>query len=228
MPESEVIPALLLAALLAGDATPESGPSGTDAYRALGVRPQDVLTSTVVRSNVLPGGVKQVVCIATYLTRKKEEAKAVNVRFGVFEIQGSNLVEVYRRDLGEELGGHVANGDLQLLDLDLDGTTEMVLSYELFRDPTVKERQAEIVLHDGKVLATGWTGTIEYDATRAARTVPEERRDRYAREFDWGKTMRTRGTTIFLTKRVFAVAGDTLSTPRTIEEAFPLRPAPSW
>ncbi len=223
-----MIRAWLLVALLAGDATPTPAPSGADAYRALGLRPQDVLTGTVVRANVLPGSVKQVVCVATYFTGKKDEANAVNVRLGVFEVRGADLVPVYRRDIGEERGGHVANGDLQVLDLDLDGVTEMVLSYELFRDPLVKERQAELLLHDGKALTAGWSGTIEYDATRAARTVPEERRDRYVREFDWGKTMRTHGTTLFVSKRVFAVAGATLATPRTIEETFPLRPAPSW
>jgi hypothetical protein len=214
--------------LFAGWAAPAFAQSGVDAYRALGLRPQDVLSGTVVRANVLPGAEKQVVCLATYLTGKKDEAGAVNVRVGVFEPRGAELVSVYRRDLGEELGGHVANGDLQILDLDLDHVSEMVLSYELFRDPLVKERQAEIVLHDGTALVTAWKAVIEYDATRAARTVPEERRDRYKREFDWTRTMKTRGVTLFVAKRVIAVAGDTLPAPRTIEETFPLRPAEGW
>jgi len=202
--------------------------SGTDAYRALGLRPKDILNGTVVRAAVLPGTEKQVVCLATYFTGKKDEANAVNVRLGVFGLRGTELVEVYRRDLGQELGGHVAGGDIQILDLDLDRVSEIVLSYELFRDPLVKERQAEIVLHDGTVLRTAWKATIEYDATRAARSVPEERRDRFVREFDWSKTMGTRGVTLFVTKRVSAVAGETLEPPRTIEETFPLRPAAGW
>ena len=220
--------ATLFALLWAGCVEPSVAQSGVDAYRALGLRSQDVLSGTVVRANVLPGGTKQVVCLATYLTGKKDEAGAVNVRVGVFEPRGSELVTVYRRDLGEELGGHVANGDLQILDLDLDRISEMVVSYELFRDALIKERHAEIVLHDGTALKTAWKNVIEYDATRAARTVPEERRDRFKREFDWARTMGTRGVTLFVTKRVFAVAGDTLPAPRTIEETFPLRPAEGW
>lgn len=220
--------ASLLGLLFVGSVAPALAQSGAEAYRALGLRPQDVLNGTIVRANVLPGSEKQVVCLATYFTGKKDEANAVNVRLGVFAVRGTELVLVYRRDLGEELGGHVANGDLQILDFDLDRVSEMVLSYELFRDPSVKERQAEIVLHDGTALKTAWKATIEYDATRAARSIVEERRDRFVREFDWSRTMGTRGVTLFVSKRVFAIAGETLEAPRTIEETFPLRPAEDW
>ena len=221
---------MLCGLLLLASAPSASAPSGVDAYRALGLRPQEVLTGTIVRASVLPGGDKQVVCLATYLTGKRDEANAVNVRLGVFEVRGSEaeLVSVYRRDLGAELGGHVGYGDIQILDIDLDHVSEMVLSYELFRDPLVKERHAEIVLHDGTGLHTAWIAPIEYDATRAARSVPEDRRDRYVREFDWAKTMSTRGITLFVSKRVLAVAGETLAAPRTVEETFRLRPAEGW
>ena len=221
----------VLAGLLLWAVVPQArAQSGVDAYRALGLRPQEVLSGTVTRANVLPGGDKQVVCIATYLTGKRDEANAVNVRLGVFEVRGPEheLVPVYRRDLAAELGGHVGYGEIQILDLDLDKISEIVLTYELFRDPLVKERQAEIVLHDGTGLRTAWKGSLEYDATRAARNVPEDRRDHYVREFDWGKTMGTRGVTLFVAKRVLAIAGEKLPAPKTVEETFPLRPAEGW
>jgi hypothetical protein len=201
--------------------------SGVDAYRALGLKPQEVLSGTVTRANVFPGGEKQLVCLATYLTGKKDEANAVNVRLGVFDVRGADneLVPLYKRDLAAELGGHVGYGEIQILDLDLDHVSEIVLTYELFKDALIKERQAEIVLHDGKGLRTAWKGPIEYDATRAARSVPEDRRDHFVREFDWAKTMRTRGVTLFVSKRMLAIAGETLPAPQTVEETFPLRPA---
>ena len=77
----------------------------TDAYRALGIKPQKILVSTVLNSPVLPGGDKQVVCIATYLTGKKSRSEAVNVKFGVFKRSGDRLVPVYERDFGAERGG---------------------------------------------------------------------------------------------------------------------------
>jgi hypothetical protein len=179
---------------------------------------------------VFPGGDKQLVCLATYLTGKKDEANAVNVRLGVFDVRGADheLVPLYKRDLAAELGGHVGYGEIQILDLDLDHVSEIVLSYELFKDALVKERQAEVVLHDGKGLRTAWKGPIEYDATRAARSVPEDRRDHFVREFDWAKTMRTHGVTLFVTKRMLAIAGEKLPAPQTVEETFPLRPAEGW
>jgi hypothetical protein len=144
----------------------------------------------------------------------------------VFDRFGKGLVTVYTRDLGMERGGYVANGDLQLLDLDLDGINEMIVSFDSFEDPLIEQRLAEVILHDGSSFLAGWSGAVEYDATKAARNVPRERRDRFMREFDFGNTMRTRGVTLFVKKRMIAVAGQRLPEPRIIEETYPLRPPP--
>ena len=80
-----------------------------------------------------------------------------------------------------------------------------------------------MILFDGDGFHTGWTGPMEYDATRAARDVPLERRDRFRRRFDFEKTMRSRGMTLFIRKEMIAVAGERLQTPQIVEETFPLR-----
>ncbi|HXV75950.1 MAG TPA: hypothetical protein VD788_06470 [Candidatus Polarisedimenticolaceae bacterium] len=199
---------------------------GSKAYRALGLRPQDVLTGTVVRAGVVPGGSEQTVCLATYLTGEEGEADAVNIRLGVFDNSGDELVPVYTRDFGADRGGWVANGDLLVFDVDRDGVKEMIVSYDDFEQPLVDQRVGEVILHDGKTLTTAWTGLLEYDATRAARDVPQERRDRYVREFDWTNTLRTRGATLFVNKKVIAVAGERLPEPRIVAETFELRGKP--
>jgi len=202
--------------------------SGVDAYRALGFEPQAVLTGTVLNSKVVPGDDVQVVCIATYFTGKKRQDEAVNVRMGVFAREGESLTPLYTRDFGVELAGAVANGDLQLLDLDRDGVNEIILSLDDYADPLVHKRVAEVILHDGDGFHTGWSGPVEYDATKAARGIPVERRDRYVREIDVANTLRTRGVTLFFEKRMIAVAGERVAEPKIVQETFPLRPAPNY
>jgi hypothetical protein len=198
-----------------------------DVYDAMGLETADVLTGTILEAKVVPGRAKQVVCIATYFTGKKDKADAVDVRLGVFEAAGEGLVVVYERAYGAELGGHVANGDLQLVDLDLDRINEIVVSFDSYQDPLIEQRLGEVIVYDGSGFRPAWTGPLEYDATKAARTVAPERRDRFTREIDFANTLRTRGITLFMTKTVIAVAGERLPKPRTVQETFPLRPAPT-
>jgi len=213
-----------LGALLAAASVPAQ--EGVKAYRAMGLSPQDVLTGTVLKADVLPGAHEQVVCLVTYLTGKQDQAGAVNVRLGVFDASGDKLVPTYTRDFGAERGGYIAGGDLIVLDVDRDGVQEIVVSYDDFEQPLIEQRMAEVILHDGKSLTTAWSGLLEYDATKAARDVPQERRDMFVREFDWAATLRTRGATLFVRKKVLAVAGERLAEPRVVEETFPLRGKP--
>jgi hypothetical protein len=136
------------------------------------------------------------------------------------------MVTVYTRDIGAERDGYVANGDLLLFDLDRDGVKEIIISYDDFAEPLIDQRIAEVIMHDGEKLTTGWSGLTEYDATRAAREVPQERRDRYVREFDWISTLRTKGATLFVNKRMIAVAGERLAEPQVVVETFELRGKP--
>ena len=210
-------------------AIPAAGQEGAKAYRALGLTPQDVLTGTVLKAHVLPEGGEQIVCLATFLTGKDDQANAVGVRLAVFEPAGEGLAAIYKRDFGAERGGYIAGGDLIVLDIDRDGVKEIIVSYDDFEQPLVKQRVAEVILHDGKSLTTAWSGLLEYDATKAARDVPQERRDQYVREFDWASTLRTNGATLFLRRKVLAVAGERLPEPRLINETFPLRGKPeNW
>lgn len=221
-----VVPATLFAVGLAA-LLPAAAQDGAKAYQALGLETQDVLTGTVLKARVVPGSGEQIVCIATYMTGKQDKSDAVNVRLGVFDVFGEGLVTLYTRDFGEEMGGYVANGDLLVMDIDRNGVNEIIVSYDDFSDPLIQQRRGEIILHDGEKLDTAWSGLLEYDATKAARELPVERRDRYVRDFDWGNTMRTRGATLFFKKKVIAVAGEHLPEPRVVEETFDLRGSPS-
>jgi len=208
-------------AALAGGARADTA---TDAYAAQGIRVKDVLSGTVLTARVLPGADKQVIAVTTYLTGQSDRARAVNVKLTVLSRQGAALVPVHSRDFGQELASPLGQGDLQVVDLDQDGVNEIVVSFENFADPLVPARWGEVIAADGAGFRTVWSGEMAYDATRAAREVPRERRDRFTREVDVAATLRSRGTTLFLKKKVVAVAGERLAEPQVVVEAFPLHP----
>jgi len=197
--------------------------TAAEAYRAMGVEAASVLSGTVLNARVVPGPGKQVVSVTTYFTGDKDPSTAVSVRFDVFQRRGETLVQIYTRDIGEENGGNVGRGDLQLVDLDNDGINEIILTFDLHSDPLIEQRVSEVVVHGGDGFATVWTGPVAYDSTRAAREVPVERRDRYRREIDLGATIGSRGETLFFKKTVIAVAGERLQQPKLVRESFPLR-----
>jgi hypothetical protein len=74
---------------------------------------------------------------------------------------------------------------------------------------------------DEGAFRVAWTGAVSYDATKAVRDIPLERRDRYLRKLDFSNTRRTRGITLFMTKTMIAVAGERLPQPQEIQETFP-------
>jgi len=218
------LPSLLGLVLLSCATASARADTAAEAYRAMGIQPASVLTGTVLTAKVLPGADKQVVSVTTYLTGSRDKDDAVGVRLDVFRRDGEGLTRIYGRDFAKESGGPVGEGELQVLDLDLDGVNEIIASYRSFLDPLVDQRLGEVVLQDNGEFRNAWSGQLEYDATRAARDVPRERRDRFTREFDFASTMRTRGITLFVNKQMIAVAGERLAQPKIVQETFPLRP----
>ncbi|HKQ61030.1 MAG TPA: hypothetical protein VJS92_07050 [Candidatus Polarisedimenticolaceae bacterium] len=197
---------------------------GVQAYRAMGVEPKDVLSGTVLTSRVVPGGDKQIVAMASFLTGRQDEASAVGVRLCVFRRDGEQLVQVYRRDLAEENGGFVGEGNVELIDFDQDGVNEIVLSFKSFKEATIEERRGEVLLYDESGFKPVWSGSLSYDGTRAVRKLAEDRRDRFTREIDLPATLGTRGVTLIFNKKVTAIAGERLAQPKVVRETFPLKP----
>lgn len=193
-------------------------------YKAMGIAAADVLNGTVLSSPVLPGADKQVVALVTYLTGKRDDAGAVNVRLEIFNRDGEALESLYSRDYGKENGGYVGRGELELVDLDGDGASEIVVTYDNAKNRVVDERRGEVLLHEAGGFRSAWSGSMLYDATRAARELPVERRDRFTRKLDPAQTRRTHGASLVFVKTTIAVAGERLAEPKTATEVFPLRP----
>lgn len=194
-----------------------------DAYRALGIDTAAVLSGTSTTAKVVPGASKQFISVTSYMTGKRSEADAVEVRLDIFQTVDGKLVPIYQRAFGAERGGYVAEGNLQVIDLDMDGVAEIVVSYESFASPVIAERVAEVLVYGEDGFEVAWSGPIRYDATKAVRDVPRERRDSFRRDLDLGKTMATRGAELHWNKRMTAIAGETLADPRLVDEVFPFR-----
>lgn len=213
-----------IAAVVIGVSGVARADNSAQVYESMKLEAAQVLSGTVLAARVVPGETKQVVALVTYMTGKKDKAGAVNVVFEVFASSGETLTSIYSRDLGSENGGYVGQGDLQIVDLDGDGVAEIVVTYDDYTDALIEERIGEILAHGPEGLETIWSGAMKYDATRAARSVPEDRRDRYKRELDVMETLRTKGETLVMKKTVIAVAGERLPEPKVVLESYPRHP----
>ena len=200
--------------------------AGVEVYEAMGVDKGAVINGTQASARVLPNSEddeKQIVCLVAYLSGKKDKATAVNLKLAILRDGADGLRPVWEQDFGAKYGGFVGEGDLQLFDLDRDGLSEMIVTFDLFSEPLIRQRFGEVIVWEESSFETGWSGAFEYDATKAVRDLPVERRDRYKRELDYASTLRTRGVTLFFNKTMLAVAGERLAEPKVIEETFPLR-----
>jgi hypothetical protein len=202
---------------------PAAADTAADVYAAMGIKAVNVMNSSVVESRVLPGDAKEVVAVVTFLTGKKDEAAALDVRLEIYRRERDTLVSIFGKDVGSENGGYVGRGELSLLDLDGDGVNEIGLYYDNLKNRLVTERTLEVIVYDDSAYRVAWSGAVEYDATKAVRDVPQDRRDRYLRKLDFANTRRTKGLTLFMTKIMISVAGERLPQPRQMQETFPLR-----
>lgn len=198
--------------------------TAADVYKQMGIPVKDVMNSSVATARVLPGDAKQLVAVVTYLTGKKDASNALGVRLDIYRTEGDKLVLAYTRDAGKENGGYVGRGEVAILDLDGDGVSEIGLYYDNLKNDMIQERRLDVIVFDNTGFHVAWSGAVSYDATKAVRDIPADRRDRYLRKLDFANTRRTKGITLFMTKTVIAVAGERLPQPKEIQETFPLKP----
>jgi len=196
------------------------------AYRALGMEVGDVLNGTVLQAQVRPNAGKEIVALVTAFTGKRDNDAAVDVHLAVLRPKGEVLETVFMKRYHETVGAPVARGELQLIDFDGDGVQEIVVRYDVERNPLIREREGEVLVAESTGFRVAWQGRLLYDATRAARDVAPDRRDHWLREIDFPETLRTRGITLFLRKTVVAVAGERLPEPKRLRETAPLLEAP--
>ncbi|MCH7779769.1 MAG: hypothetical protein IH848_02905 [Acidobacteria bacterium] len=152
----------------------------------------------------------------------------MSAELAVLEVSDGEYTLVWEQDFSAKYGGNVGEGNLELLDLDRDRQSEIIVTFDFFSEPLIRQRLGEVIVWEEDGFKTAWSGRFEYDATKAVRDVPVERRDHFIRELDLISTIRTRGVTLFFNKTMIAVAGQRLAEPKVVEETFPLRKRPNF
>ena len=136
-------------------------PAGVEAYKAMGIDKGKVINATQTSAQVLPGDSKQLVCLVAYLSGKKEKNAAIKLRLAVLEGSDGEYTPVWDQDFSSKYGVNVGEGNLELLDLDRDGQAEIIVTFDLFSDPLIRQRFGEVIVWDEDHFKTAWSGPVE-------------------------------------------------------------------
>jgi hypothetical protein len=190
-----------------------------------------IVTRTALSGDVTGGPEKESVVLVEYLTGGEDDKDAIGLVLGVYEEKvGGKRKLLWSRDYRVTAGGYVAGGSLALLDLSGDGRSEIIVQFQHRQQPGATRVLGEILRETGGLFEPAWSGLMRLDTAAPGTRVPPADRERFWREIDVEKTIRTRGGMIAFKKRVAVAAGAPIDPPEVIEESFPLgidSPGPS-
>ena len=188
--------------------------------------PRDVpreaqLTVTEARADLNGDGNQEVLLAVNALTGETDPARGSEVIFGIAATptaaeRGKLL---WSRHVMAETGQAAHDGELTAVDLDGDGRSELILTWDRSLSSTRVERWCEIyTVADTASPRKVWEGAWEKD-TRRDKDTPEAKREWMRREVDYGATRRGAGQAIVL-KKVQAVEGGVKIDPPRVESEW--------
>ncbi len=205
----------LLAALLAAAAkTPHLPQDPRDVPR------EAQLTTTVVPADLDGDGNQEVLVAVNALTGESDPAKGSEVLFGIAAPSVGNVRGklLWTRHVMAETGQPAHDGELTAVDLDGDGHSDLVLTWDRSLVAGRVERRAEIyTVHDPAHPRKVWEGEWEVD-TRQDKDVAAAKREWRRREIDFGATRREAGQAIVFKKIQAVEAGAKVQPPRVESE----------
>lgn len=188
--------------------------------------PRDVpresqLTTTEIRADLDGDGNPETLVAVNALTGESDPAHGSEVLFGVAAAaSGGQRGPLYwSRRISAESGQPAHDGELSAVDLDGDGRSELILTWDRALTDLRRERVAEVYVF-GRDLGhprKAWEGWWEKD-TRRDPKVPEAQREWVRREIDFGATRRAAGRGISLKSTRTIEAGRKLDPPRVEQE----------
>lgn len=204
-----------------------SAPTGT-----LPVDPRDVpremlLSIVETKGDITGGNPPKVLILVNALTGNEDPAKAGEVMFGIAE-PGSGkergaLLWSFR--IAEKTGLPAHDGEMTVVDFDGDGRSEILLIWDRSISGENRDRWAAIYsATDPTKPRKVWEGSWERD-TRRDSAVPQNRREWFRREVDFGATRREAGKALVFRKTQYVEGGQKLDPPRVEPEwvTAPLR-----
>jgi hypothetical protein len=190
--------------------------------RAAGKDPMSVPPKDIMISTSIPIREGLMASLIEYYAGGKNEKDAINILLSLYAMGDDDKARrLYTRDYVAEAGGFVSRSSLQVLDIDGDGTSEVLLEYHHLEKPGAIRVDLDVFRVSGERLELVWSGPIRVDTTNPSLGLPPADRDRFVREIDLAATARAANRIVF-TKTVMVAAGGTLEPPRRIAEELPL------
>ena len=110
--------------------------------------------------------------LTEYFTGEKSEKTAVDLLLGLHQLEGETRTLVASRDYNLEKGGYVSRASLEVIDLDHDGTKEILVEYYHEDRPGLTRSEMEALRIVPEGLVPIWSGPIRVDTTQITATAP--------------------------------------------------------
>jgi hypothetical protein len=175
------------------------------------------LTSTRAGADLDGDGRDETLLLVNALTGEQSAERAAEVVLGIYAA-GEDTELLWVRQVMRETGRPAHDGEVSALDLDGDGASELILSWDVSVSKGVVERYAEIYsMGRPDAPRKVWEGAWARDTRRSTET-PSAERELFSREIDYSATRRAAGRAIVFRTTHRVIAGQTLDPPRVVTE----------
>jgi len=175
------------------------------------------LTSTRTRADLDGDGRPEGLLLVNSLTGSQQKARASEVVLGVYS-EGDEGGLLWVRHVMRDTGRPAHDGELMALDLDGDGASELILTWDSSLTAEKVERWAEIyTTSDTARPRKIWEGAWVRD-TRRDPATGENARELFRREIDYAATRKAAGRAIVFRKVHRMIAGKTIDPAKTVTE----------
>src|SRR5207247_4849186 len=106
----------------------------------LAYTPPNVYVSTTT-----PYGPPPSATLTEFFTEDRNERTAMNLLLGLHRLENGEKKLLAARDYNAEAGGFVSRGSLEIIDLDRDGTNEVMVSYHHNEQPGTTRVELDVL-----------------------------------------------------------------------------------
>jgi hypothetical protein len=201
--------------------------AATGAASAAPKGPLDVPKKKVLVTTTMDAGGGLSATLTEYFTGDKSEKTGINLLLGIYRVEGDKKTLIATRDYNAQAGGYASRGALALVDLDRDGSKEILVEYHHNEQPGSMRVDLDVMKLSPGGLILAWTGSVRVDTMAKELGLQPADREKFTREIGYLRTAAAGWKKIYFKKTVMAAAGVPFDPPRIVDEEFDLAGAPS-